>query len=326
MGSLIHFDENWFKDEEIDGFMVKAMMKRCWAAQLEVLKRVDDLCEELGVRYFANWGTLLGAVRHGNFIPWDDDIDITMLRDDYQVFSEAVRSGRLPDGLLIKDDHIDDDYENMIVCVVNSMELSTDDERMKTFHGCPYIVGVDIDVLDDAAPTPEIEKERVWKFNTLLNAMCTFRNIEQGVMENKDGLLEKTRNGVEQCIGESLDVKRSFCRQIHEWIYKLRIEYNGTSRWVNYAAFRLLSQEYWVQYEKEIFDDLIRLPFGPITVPVPQQYNKVLISIYGENYMKPIANSAGHDYPFYRFQEEALKNYLIERRMSGKEFGIDTGY
>ena len=48
------------------------------SVSLEILKRIADLCEELGIRYYLLAGTLIGAVRHQGFIPWDDDMDIGM--------------------------------------------------------------------------------------------------------------------------------------------------------------------------------------------------------------------------------------------------------
>ena len=53
---------------------------------LKILKEVVKVCDENGLRYHLNWGTLLGAIRHQGFIPWDNDIDITMPIDDYRRF------------------------------------------------------------------------------------------------------------------------------------------------------------------------------------------------------------------------------------------------
>ena len=76
----MQFTQDFFKPEIREEFEIPAMMKRAWAAQMEVLQVVADICEENGLQYFADGGTLLGAVRHQGFIPWDDDIDICLKR------------------------------------------------------------------------------------------------------------------------------------------------------------------------------------------------------------------------------------------------------
>lgn len=66
----MQFTQNFFNPEIREGFEISAMMKRAWAAQMEVLQVVADICKKNGLEYFADWGTLLGAVRHQGFIPW----------------------------------------------------------------------------------------------------------------------------------------------------------------------------------------------------------------------------------------------------------------
>ena len=59
---------------------------------LEILKKIISICDETGVNYFLAYGTLIGAVRHGGFIPWDDDLDLVMLRPDYEKFLDYCRA------------------------------------------------------------------------------------------------------------------------------------------------------------------------------------------------------------------------------------------
>lgn len=85
---MLTFSQNYFNAETKDGFFIDARMKHAWAAQLEVLEEIRRVCDILNIRFFADWGTLLGAVRHKGFIPWDDDLDVAMYREDYQKLCE----------------------------------------------------------------------------------------------------------------------------------------------------------------------------------------------------------------------------------------------
>ena len=70
-------------------------LKEMQQVYLELLKEFDLLCQQHGLRYDLAGGSLLGAVRHGGFIPWDDDIDVCMPRPDYQRLLELKSQGKL---------------------------------------------------------------------------------------------------------------------------------------------------------------------------------------------------------------------------------------
>ena len=62
------------------------ILHQLWSIELEILDVIDQICVAHNLRYSPIYGTLLGAVRHKGFIPWDDDIDLMMPRDDYEAF------------------------------------------------------------------------------------------------------------------------------------------------------------------------------------------------------------------------------------------------
>ena len=105
----MEFTVDFFKDEVRHGFYIPTAIKQAWAAELSVLSEIDKVCRKHDIKYFADWGTLLGTVRHGGFIPWDDDLDICMMRKDYQKFL-AIAKAELPEEFDIynfktKEDH-----------------------------------------------------------------------------------------------------------------------------------------------------------------------------------------------------------------------------
>lgn len=82
--------ESFFAEEMQCGFLVTEERKRLWGVLLDILEKTIDLCDRHNLRYYVIFGTLLGAVRHKGFIPWDDDVDIAMPREDYVRFAQIA--------------------------------------------------------------------------------------------------------------------------------------------------------------------------------------------------------------------------------------------
>ncbi len=80
--------EDFFSEEVRDEYRINSEIKKVWAIELDLLRVLIDLCDRYNLRYWVGFGTLLGAVRHKGFIPWDDDLDVWMPREDYDKLLE----------------------------------------------------------------------------------------------------------------------------------------------------------------------------------------------------------------------------------------------
>lgn len=86
-----------------------SLLRRQQMRMLEILKEIDRICKKYGIQYWLSSGTLIGAARHGGFIPWDDDLDIEMMRDDYERLMEVLPS-ELPTTMALQTHKTDPTY------------------------------------------------------------------------------------------------------------------------------------------------------------------------------------------------------------------------
>ena len=80
----------FFEEEVRCGHTVTSQIKKLWSVQIACLEQLKQICERHNIRYFVSGGTLLGVIRHKGYIPWDDDLDVVMFKEDYDRFCQVA--------------------------------------------------------------------------------------------------------------------------------------------------------------------------------------------------------------------------------------------
>lgn len=288
----------FFEDEVRDGFYVSGIVKRSWAAQLEVLERIDAVCKKHNIKWFADCGTLLGAVRHGGFVPWDDDLDICMLRDDYNRFIKVAQD-ELPQGYVLLNIETEEGYYELLSRVTNGRRINVDDEFLEEYHGFPYVAGIDIFPLDFVAPNEDDENLRKEICKIVMGLAADINEENENLPEALEYLSQ-----IEIMCGVKFDRSKPMKKQLHQLLVNLFSLYSRQE------ASEVVLMPYWLKdnshkYKLSYFENQIMIPFETTTIAAPAAYDAVLRIEYGD-YMRIVRSGGVHDYPYFREHEEKL--------------------
>lgn len=301
-----YFTEDYFTDEVRQDFTITATMKRCWAAQLRVLSEIEKLCDHYDIHYSAYWGTLLGAVREHGMIPWDDDVDIAMTRQDFNVLTSHINE--LPDTLqLIGKDSSNFPF-NGYYRIVNTNHVRWDDQFLAANYSFPMGAGVDIYVFD-YIPRDENTLKWVGEFSDLcLNAADLI------LKDPKDPSLPQKLVNIQNFLGVNLDPNSD--RSI---VWQLQTFYEAACSMTHEDEadeMALINHIFYhaphMRFLKESFDNYIMLPFETGSIMALADHDIHLRMRFGNDYMTPQKQPSTHEYPYYKKQLQMIVDYCNE--------------
>lgn len=248
------------------------ILRKVQLVQLEMLYEIDRVCRENGISYFLHCGTFLGAVRHKGFIPWDDDLDVGMLRADYDRF-RAIAPEKLKANYCFQDWHTDETYALPFGKLRKKNTYYLEAKSAPLAENGFY---VDIFPVDYA---PKGEKEREALKNKLLHL---FR-----VKLMKSGFtpwMEEDRVNWKKRIGY-LPYRLASRLVSQQWLIR---HYDALVAAVPeneemYEQSALSKPNY---FQRKWLLDLTDYPFEDGTFPGPRDYDACLTSLYGD-YMTP---------------------------------------
>lgn len=287
------------RQKDTERYEVSETMQKIWGVQLDLLKQLMRVCEQHNLKYYAVYGTLLGAVRHKGFIPWDDDIDIVMPREDYDKLGQLANSSFQEPYAFQAPDHNLDSFYGGFSRLRNSN--TTGISLMDIGHKGNQGIWIDILPLDT----------------------CTSNSRK---LQKKVGNIHKLQNLLYAKIyGDEYDKFRELSKlewKMYRMLSKL-IPYDFLSKTLNKVAREpqdpnsehlgiFTHYNRYQPFNRSDFNETILLDFAGIQLPAPAGYKRCLEMSMGKDYMTypPIEQRKPHhpgifnpDLPYQKYNE-----------------------
>ena len=273
--------------------MKKLNLEELKKIQVEILDVVDSFCEKNQINYWLDCGTLIGAIRHKGYIPWDDDIDIGMLREDYNKFMNIFNEQN--DRYKFYSIENNKDFLFQFGKVLDTKTILYEPNKEK---GIKLNVNIDVFVYDNA-PDDENQCQKMFQKRDLLYKL-RFAQLYRDAYD-KTSLKKK--------------IMRFFLNIYLKFLpknYYTRKVVENSKRYINCDTKRVgnfVSISKFV-CDKEIFKEFVKVEFEGKKYPAPVGYDEWLRNIYGD-YMQlpPVEKRVGHhEFEAYQLEEGESNN------------------
>lgn len=266
------------KEEVRNGYLISSQMKQVWQIQMKMVLQLLDVCKKHGLRIWADGGTLLGVVREKGYIPWDDDIDLLMMRTDYDKLVSVARK-EFTDPFFFQCAYTENGYyRGHSQLRYNGTSAILFGDIFQNFHQGIFI---DIFVYDDLP----LQFDQSWKDRLAkadkLQSILSDANYLECALSNPWSFVRKALAKMQLRTKGGLNLFREYEDLFNGKCYPVNNATQMACPCFNRAIFRTATKE------KLWYRDTVWLPFEDIELPAPIDYDKVLRQQYGDDYMTP---------------------------------------
>lgn len=286
----IDLPEGFLEEETRNDYVISTKYKELWAVELDLLATVDAVCKKYSIPYYACAGTMLGAVRHHGIIPWDDDIDIMLLRKDYEELCKHADEFEEP--YFFQTGFNDKGNMRGHVQLRNSNTTAILEFDAPGKYSFNQGVFIDIFPLDNL-PDDSVERNNyIKKLKKEKNNYMRVRDIPTHI-----GMAQSSvKRAAKWIISPAL----KFCDKNFDLSHKLYINYEENllkydktkTKQVGILTLAELGDRF--NWDRSDFEGEVEyVPFEFLSIPLPKGYLNMLVKSYGE-WNKPVKVGTNH--------------------------------
>ena len=277
----IQLPEHFLDEEERCRYKVSTDLKKIWAVELDLLKEVIRVCDKYGLKYYADGGTLLGCLRHKGYIPWDDDIDITMMRADYdKLCAVAAEEFKAPYFFQTTFTDVDCHFHHAKLRNSSTSAVTECDLERKFNQG----IWIDILPLDNIPDDDDELAEYVKELTLIQSKLGSFKTYLFNYQPKRGkGVVPFLRHSLKRLyvkyIWSKLHTPESLCLEIDSLMKRYKDRPGKRIANVSMIWYVIPRNLYW---RKEWFDGERFEDFEFLKMPVPTMGEKLMEMQYGD--------------------------------------------
>ena len=302
---LKQFDESFFDEEVRNDYRISSKTKKLWAVELDLLNQVDLVCKANQINYYACAGTLLGAVRHGGMIPWDDDIDIMMTRENYNRLCSVSHMFSYP--YFFQTEYTDPGSLRGHAQLRNSKTtgiISYELEGQFAFNQGIFIDIFPLDYLPDNSKDRELFLKKADRLRWIARM---YRDIPAHPDASDSKIKNTLRHMLSPLLRSMNDVFHASQKAYKNYEKHITSFLKEPTSTLGIVALHL-NDERFIWDSSDFCGQIQMFPFEDMCVPVPPGYLNILKKTYG-NWREMVRNPSGHGGIIYRI-DVSYQQYL----------------